>query len=166
VQVTSDDPYQRARLPTPPEYVMRLERKHPRRDKWVPVCDSPCEAVVDRYADYRLVGPRVSASSAFQLPDRGDASVHARPGYPAAGVLGWTLVGVGATSTVAGGVVLSIPSSAWDPHDGVGVALLVPGLMLVGFGLVLQHHAHTRVGVSAREPRGPGPHFVGNGVLF
>ncbi len=111
-----------------------------------PVCSAPCDRVVDGRAgqSFYFGGEGVTASSSFQLADRGgDVAATVLPGSARTRFIGAVLTGVGATALLAG--VIMVPIAVNYPElapDGsttnvVSTPLLAGGSVLAGAGLGL-----------------------------
>jgi len=186
-------------LPEPPPPLRRvifettgqsasLERNEPQLSEygwhlgWRPICTSPCAADIPVTGLYRVSGPGVRSSRAFQLPNQPNAIyVQANPGSSTA--WGWGLAGM----IVAGSVflptslVLLLNQSSCDtsPHPdchavltqaGIVTAVLTAASGLAGLYFVLSNKTDVtltpRAAPAARQPSIFGLRLSPEGVAF
>jgi hypothetical protein len=119
----------------------------------VPICNAPCDRVVDgrNGQSFVLGGPGLSRSLPFSLMSA-DASltIHARPGRRALRIAGWVLTSVGAAAVLAGAATLTAADDDRTLRRAGGFTFL-GGLPFVAGGVVMVAFGRTRFRLGDRS---------------
>lgn len=136
----------RVHLQIPGERALTLYEMQGSAPGLVPICNAPCDRVVDgrNGQSFVLGGPGLSRSLPFSLLSA-DASltIHARPGRRALWIAGWVLTSVGAAAVLAGAATLTAADDDRTLRRAGGFTFL-GGLPFVAGGVVMVAFGRTR----------------------
>ena len=127
-----------------------------RDERWTSVCEAPCDMPLDAALEYRVGGHALRSTAPFRLPGQGPLTLDAHVTTLARMIVGASITGVGALGVLVGGTYLLVgnlvaPTTSnggpcnqadrdtwkvvWSTLGGVflgvGVALVIPGIILL-----------------------------------
>ena len=118
-------------------------------EAYEPICTAPCTVAVDPHAQYRVVGPGVTPSEMFHVPDAGNVNVRVQSGSAIGHFAGSTMFVLGLTGALTGGILLGVGAGAHDDElANIGWLTLAGGAALAVPGFFLAIYTNTKVEVA------------------